>query len=86
MTIYTCVRKRYTNFYECMKGFHEFSEEQIVDYKIISVPHNELSFPLFKELMDYIHIKYSLPKEYRKNLIFHFLEFDNPDIASDNFL
>ncbi len=86
MTTYTCIRRPYTNFYECIQGFHENNEKQIIDYKIISVPPNKLTFQLFKEIVDYMYIKYSLSIQYRKNLVFHFSEPDNPDIDSDNLL
>lgn len=72
MTLYTCIRKKDTNFYECMQGFYDYEKLDILDYKIISIPSSNLTFQFFRELFDYNQIKQSLPKEYRKNLIFHF--------------
>jgi hypothetical protein len=71
MTIYTCIRKKDILFYECIQGFHDYSESDILDYKIISLPFNDLTFQFFKELFDYTRIQQSLSKEYRKNLLFH---------------
>lgn len=72
MTVYTCIRRKDTNFYECMEGFYEYFENDIVDYKIVSLPPSHLNFQIFREYFDYIHLKYSFPKEYRNNLVFHF--------------
>jgi hypothetical protein len=72
MTLYTCIRKKDKNFYECIQGFHDYPESDILDYKIISLPSSNLTFQICKEYYDYTRIKYSLPKDYRNNLIFHY--------------
>ena len=68
MTIYTCIRKKYTNFYECQKGFYEYEESILLDYKVISIPSSNLTFTVLQNILDFERLKQFFPKEYQKNL------------------
>ncbi len=68
MVLYTCIRKKYTNFYECRKGFFEFEQSTLLDYKLISLPPSNLTFPLFQNILELELLKQFFPKEYQKTL------------------
>ena len=68
MVIYTCIRKKDTNFYTCQKGFYEYEESILLDYKVISLPSSNERFPLFQNIIDFELLKQFFPKEYQKNL------------------
>jgi len=68
MVLYTCIRKKNTNFYECQKGFFEFDQSILLDYKVISIPPSNLTFTILQTILDYELLKQFFPKEYEKNL------------------
>jgi len=68
MTIYTCVRKKDTNFYQCKRGFFDTEEKDLVDYKVFSIPSPILTFEVLQYILDLENLKCFFPKEYRKNL------------------
>jgi hypothetical protein len=68
MVLYTCIRKKDTNFYTCQKGFYEYEESTLLDYKVISVPSSDLTFEVLQNILDFELLKQFFPKEYQKNL------------------
>lgn len=68
MVLYTCIRKKYTNFYECRKGFFEFDQSILLDYKLISIPPSNLTFSILQNILELELLKQFFPKEYQKNL------------------
>ena len=72
MVIYTCILRKSTNYYECMKGNFEYSDLDLLDYKNVSIPSSILSIPIFQQIQEFTYIKFSLPSDYQKNMKVYF--------------
>jgi hypothetical protein len=68
MVIYTCILRKNTNYYECMKGNFDYIDFDLLDYKNISVPSSTLQFPIFQQIQEFNYVKFSLPLQYQKSM------------------
>jgi hypothetical protein len=60
MVLYTCIKNINTNHYECYKGIRDYDSVHLEDFRIISIPPSNLSFEIFRNLMDLQLLKYTL--------------------------
>ncbi len=72
MVIYTCILRKNTNSYECIKGHFDYSYLDLFDYKNVSIPSSTLSIPIFQQIEEFTYIKFSLPSEYQKTMKVYF--------------
>ena len=70
MVIYTCIRKINQDYYECYKGYMEFQDQKLEDYRMISIPGSMLNFDIFRNIEEMNLILYNLNPKYRKKTKF----------------
>jgi hypothetical protein len=57
---YTCIKHHNADHYECYKGYVAYTEGNVKDYKIITVPNTKFHFTIIQNFFDFYHIKFSL--------------------------
>jgi hypothetical protein len=63
MTLYTCFKKVNVDYYICHRGIVDTNEENVDDYKIISVPPSNLRFDILKAIDEIHMVKISLKEK-----------------------
>jgi hypothetical protein len=57
MVLYTCFKKVNTDYYVCTRGIMETKEENLNDYRIISVPPSKLTYDILKSIEEVYTLK-----------------------------
>lgn len=60
MVIYTCVKNINEDHYQCYKGIKDFDNIHLEDFRMISIPTSNLSFEIFRNIMDIQLLRYIL--------------------------
>jgi hypothetical protein len=56
---YTCIKHQGSEYYDCYKGFISYTEGNLHDYKIISIP-KRYNFDIIQNIYDFSHLKMKL--------------------------
>jgi hypothetical protein len=68
MVLYTCFKKVNTNYYICHRGVVDTNEENLIDYRIISVPPSNLTYEILRSIDEIYMLKLTLKDNIKLDL------------------
>lgn len=57
---YTCIKHHNSEYYDCYKGYVTYTEGNLKDYKLISIPRSLYEFDIIQNIFDIQNLKLNL--------------------------